>query len=1041
MAQLQLSLLGPFALTEKGQPVDLHIAKMQALLAYLALTATATPRDQLLALLWAESHPDAARKNLRNRLWQLRQLTDAELVIADGDTLALAPTVESDVATFTTGLTQQLAAATIDESTLQPLLDMWRGPLLEGLQLHEAPDFELWLSQQREQVGQLYLRALEALLQQHIRQSDWNDVITLAQRGLAYDALHEPFVQQLMIGYAQQGQRAEALRQYEQLQKRLRIELDVEPLPETMALRRQIATGHQSEPTGKVVNTSVETPKLEVAVDLAQASQLFVGRRQQLAALTQAYAESRQGRCRVVLIGGELGMGKTTLWQQWVAGVSHDATVLSTRCLNTTQSLPFEPMRRLLSTLRCRKQWATIANDLLPIWQAELLRLAPSLQSAHGNTTDDEHTAAPAGPSHLPPAEERGLIAEALTQFLRTFGHQPLILFIDDLHWADSATLDWLVYLTDRMAGEPLLLVGAYRPEEMASQVTNVTAQWQRDGILHRVDLPHFTADEATTLLTALGTDERVIQYLHQQSGGNPYYLTQLSDVAVDGIPASLSELVQTRLRYLDENWQPVLQAAAVLEPAIDLTLLMLTSDRSEEATIDAIDGLLSASILVEQGEEYEFVHPLVATVMRKGLSNGRRKLLHRRAAEGLLARHQGQEGEIAGQLANHFAAAGIQDQAALFATMAGGEALRIGAANEAVTFYRQAFALAPTAERQLGLGQALLLQPGELEAARRQMEAALDSYEAAGDCQGATKAGLRLAASFLGTQEGAQVLHWARRVLPDLEAVDDPMLHASAHYLMGTAKFRNGYSLHEAEGHYQTGMNIVTEAQLEPEIGLMICFEWGNLALERGEYATAVTKFQQAQQLAKQWQSVFFEVLTYNNLAYAQLLNGEPTSAQQAIAKAFTLADEFAMQSTRYYLLSTQGEIALAIGALDTADEAFQQAVELAQKYNNQTFVANLWAHQGRVQQARGNLVAAQAHLESAHHALADEGLPYLQTQIELWLAAVALEQQDSTTADTYLGAVLERPTTANYQQLQQIGQQLRTQLTGAYSRSHAAR
>ncbi|MCB0189708.1 MAG: hypothetical protein KDE31_35800, partial [Caldilineaceae bacterium] len=153
MSTLQLAVLGPFLLREASAPVELNIAKLQALLAYLAVTGQPQPREQILALLWAESHPDAARKNLRNRLWQLRQLTSTELVRADGVSLALAPAATSDVAHFVAGLEAQLQSPVRDPAPLRQLIDHWRGPLLDGLQLHEAPDFELWLGQQREQLG------------------------------------------------------------------------------------------------------------------------------------------------------------------------------------------------------------------------------------------------------------------------------------------------------------------------------------------------------------------------------------------------------------------------------------------------------------------------------------------------------------------------------------------------------------------------------------------------------------------------------------------------------------------------------------------------------------------------------------------------------------------------------------------------------------------------------------------------------------------------------------------------------------------------
>ena len=1037
MSSLQIAILGSFALTEEGQPIELNIAKLQALLAYLAVTAKAQTREQILTLLWAESHPDAARKNLRNRLWQLRQQTVDDLLITEGETLALAPTVQSDVTHFERGLDAALQTPQLDPSSLTALLALWRGPLLDGLQLHEAPDFELWLAQQRERLGQRYLQAIQALLTHHATRAEWHEVVTLAQRGLAHDPYHEPLYQQLMIGHAQLGQRSASLRQYDRLQVLFSTELALSPLPETEEIRRLIAAGQplpgatQPPQVGLASGTSVVNSGVsDQGADLPnRGSQPFIGRVTELATLTAALQQSQQGHSRVVLLSGELGMGKSTLWQQWSSQLTRrdsTAIVLASRCLNTTQSLPFEPMRRLLGTVRCREQWARMADQLQPIWQAELLRLAPTLRAVA--VPQGEQPTVP--PTALSPNEERGLIAEALTQFVRAFQGNPLVLFLDDIHWADSATLDWLLYLTDRMANEPLLLVVACRPNEMSAHLVRLIAQWQREGLLKRIDLPHFTEDETTALLTALGTDATVIEYLHTQSGGNPYYLTQLSDVAVDGIPAPLTDLVLARLRYLDERWQPVLQAAAILEPTINLHLLSATSGRTEEETVDALDGLLAAAILTEHGDEYEFTHPLVATVMRDSLSNSRRRLLHRRAAEGLLSRHGTEEVEIAGQLAHHFAAAGEHEQAAHFATVTGAAALRIGAANEAVAFYQQAMQLMPTAERQLGLGQALMLQPGQTDMARQAMEAALLAYERIEDDRGVIKAGLHLAASYLSTQDGAQVLHWARRVLPDLESIDDPTLHASAHYLMGTAQFRNGYPLGEAESHFRKAMALVDDGRLESEVALMSCFEWGNLCLERGQYTTAVAKFQQAQVLARQWQSIFFEVLSLNNLAYALLLAGKQSAAQQTIDQAFILANRYVLPSIHYYLMSTQGEIALATGALTRADNAFQQAMALVEKYDNPTFVANLWAHRGRVAYARGELAVAHEQLARPRQMVAPENALFLQTQIDLWFAAVVIDQLDYVSASALLSRVRVRLALTEYDQLQRSAAKLQTRL-----------
>lgn len=1006
MSTIRLTILGPFAITRDQQPIPLNIAKVQALLAYLAVTRTPQSREHLLSFLWAESHPEAARKNLRNRLWQLRQTVGEAVLTTNGGWIALAPTVWTDVAAFETGLAAVAQANALDADHVAVLLPLWRGGLLEGVHLTEAPDFELWLTTERARLGQLYLRALQTLLAEHQRAADWPQVIALAQTGLAYDPLQEPLHQAIMTAYAHQGSRTAALRQYDHLRTLLAQELAVPPLPATEALRTAIANSDIVPPAVPFLNgqplsaTSYTTPATRPAPPV---SSPFIGRQAQMAALDLAWQQAARGQCKVVLISGELGIGKTRLWQTWATTLAPDQVFLETRCLNTTQALPFDPVRRLLGSTHSRSHFAAVAPDLRPIWRTQLLQLAPVL--AQGSSiVAYEGAGSHLGTVAAAPGEECHLTAEALAQFLRTFAATPLILFLDDLHWADEATLNWLLYLTDRMAGEPLLLVGAYRPEDASALLTRLVGQWQREGVLQRMPLPQLTKGEAAELLAQLGRNGALADHLHGQSGGNPYYLTQLEDATSEELPITLVDLVQARLTGLPAPLQPILQAAAVLEPAIDVEILRQTSGRTEEETLDALDGLLKAAVLVERVDLYEFAHPLVATVVRNGLNSGRRKLLHRRAAEGLTARHADQLATVAGQLARHYLEAGIAGEAARFAELAGEEAFRIGAATAAVAFFQQAYDLAPTPVRQLGVGRALMLLPGKLAEARSVMQQALTAFEAAGDCQGRINAGLYLAGSYLSTSDGAQVLYWARRVLPDLELVDDVTLHASAHYLMGTAKFRNGYSLTEAATHYAAATRLAAAHQPESELALMSWFEWGNLALEAGEWVDAIAKFQQARRVAQASQSVLFEALSLNNLAYATLLTGALETAQGWIAAGLALVETYALPQPQQYLYSTRGEIALAGGDLTAAATDFQHALALAEKFDNPIFAANVRAHLGRVAQARGALDEAYTWLSAAKAAVTGDTALYLQSQIDLWLAELHLQRGDHAAAEANL-------------------------------------
>jgi predicted ATPase len=182
-----------------------------------------------------------------------------------------------------------------------------------------------------------------------------------------------------------------------------------------------------------------------------------------------------------------------------------------------------------------------------------------------------------------------------------------------------------------------LFLVLAYRPDNAPAELVSLAAGWSREGIARWLDLDRLTFEEATELITALGGDATLAEGLHARSAGNPYFLIELSRGAPEGAPAGLAELVRARLERLPDAARQVLQAAAVLDSDFDFLTLRRTSGRGEEETLDAVDALLDAGVLLEREGRYGFVHPLVAAVVGGDLSIARRSFLHRR-----LRRHWG---------------------------------------------------------------------------------------------------------------------------------------------------------------------------------------------------------------------------------------------------------------------------------------------------------------------------------------------------------------------------------------------------------------
>jgi tetratricopeptide (TPR) repeat protein len=594
---------------------------------------------------------------------------------------------------------------------------------------------------------------------------------------------------------------------------------------------------------------------------------------------------------------------------------------------------------------------------------------------------------------------------EAFVQILLTIDDQPLVLFIDDLHWVDQATLDWLVYLSDRLQQHRLLLVGTYRPDEASPRLSRVTAGWGRLGILHRLPLQRLTLTESTELVTALGRSGDEAEPLHTRSAGNPYFLTELSQAEVEGTPPGLTELIRTRLSHLPDDARQILQAAAVLQDDFDLNTLRQTSGRGEEETLNALDVLLEAAVLIERNGGYEFAHPLVASVVRDDLSLARRSFLHRRAAEALELVHANQLDALAGKLSAHYGQAGRPVLAADYAERAAKRSLELGAYAEAVASYRRAVQLEDTPLRRLGLGQALIALD-DVETGREELKAAGAFFEREQKPTEAGRAYLELALSYLPAGSGDEVLKWANKAVSSSETPPDPAMHARLHHLLAAGGLLAGEPLAQAEAHLLEAIELA-EANDLPQLASIGRFELGNVLAQRGRLRQAIESFDAALVLAGD--SLIQRILSHNNLAYHLMLAGDLTEALDQINTALALADEHALLGGRQYLYSTRGEIALAFGELDGAEAWLEKALTEARRNGNLPHAAGIKANFGLVARDRGDLDEALLLLEEARGAVATLSSAFLQIKIDLWLAELYLVRGERAAA----GQALDRAQT----------------------------
>ena len=709
LPSLQVFLLGPPAVTWGRRRLSISRRQVRALLYRLAASSESIPRESLAFLFWPDIPETTARRKLSGLLAHLRRdLPDPSILVAQEDHIGLDPERSwSDLTAFEL-LCVDLASAASQES-LQQAVDLYRGSFLHGFSLPDGAEYENWMIVERESCERVYLEALTALVNHGITSGAYDSALAYAQRYLETDDLAEDMHRRVIELYAALGDRSAALRQYERCAAILETELGVEPLPETIAAYQaaQVSRGPLEAmvpeaqpkvaawPGAEHKDTIKVTWTTHPGLDLA-----LIGRDTCLKRMEDAFALTREGKGRVLLISGEPGIGKSRLMEEFAASVAGEAMILAGAGHPDTQASPYQP---LIEALRP----ALIAHhDQLEVadWcHTEACRLVPELRRLHPELL----------PASTPGAEQaQATLFEALYQVILALasGPQPVILCLDDLHYAGETTLDWLVYAGRKLAQAVrprLLVLGTYRSED-ATSLINLRQGLAREGILDQLSLTGLDATQIQQLLEPLKTsvayEQDLARSLVQATGGNPFFLLEsvrslieagckpedFSDADALCLPDSVLAAVEERVARLKPRARQVLEAGSVLGRSFSFGLVRQTSGRGELETVDGLDEVVARELVEEGATGYWFRHEMIRTAVYQQLSRQRREVLHRRAGEAL----ERQEPANSGALARHFERAGQPGRAAVYSLQAGRTAKEVFAQAEALAHFDKALDL-----------------------------------------------------------------------------------------------------------------------------------------------------------------------------------------------------------------------------------------------------------------------------------------------------------------------------------------------------------
>lgn len=917
MPSLKIHLLGSMHVLWENQPLPpFPTHNTRSLFAYLVThRQRAHPRSRLAGLFWCDFPEARAQRNLNNTLWRLRHTLPEDYFVVADDTIAFntASDYWLDVAEFERQVAEKDNSPSARQR-LQAAITLYRGDFLEGW-------YEDWALVEAERLRLLYIHGLQDLGNWYRTQGEFVQALDCARRSLAVDPLREEIHYRVMELYAALGQREAALTQFATCQRVLKNELGILPSAETIRLCEQIRAGTQarvpaaqgeSHPVQSLEQNGFSTSRTPFD-EFGQVE--LVGREKELAYLRTRLESACGGRGCMLLLEGEAGIGKTRVANETAKLASALGFATLWGACSDLQSPP--PYQGLMPILRGGiGRWKRGKPPQIPaIWLNELLLLLPELAAEFPNL-------APRAESS---SQER--LLEAIAQYVIGIGRaSPHLIVLEDLHWADPATLEALRFLAPRLGDLPILLILTLRPEEVAARedLARAVTALKTAGVTERLELqrlsPEHSARLASRVLGLDGDQPGLARFIYRETEGNPFFIGEVLRASVeegyfrlradgrweiprdrepagqDGIsfslPRGIRGAVQRRLASLAPVSRAVLDVAAVLGDGFDFNLLEQACGEGEETTLAATDDLLRRQLLLEQGDRLEFSHDQIRHVVYQGLSRARRRWLHRQAGHAL-ARIASQQ---IVELANHFYIGQDYANALRYCLQAGTQARAMYANQSALTYLGWAVESARHIEGDEGTRGLMLAYEQRAQVwdhvgndgeALADFESLRQTAAAHNDLSGVARA-LRQSGWIRGDHFG----EWQRGLNQVQRAWETARESGDAHE--AAAALRDIGALHNMQCQYHPALDA---------------------------HRAALAAFRELGDLHGEASSLQYLAVTYHFL-------GEYEQSLDAYQQALTLWEKLGERRTAAKTQTNIGYLSITTGDLTRADESFQQAL-----------------------------------------------------------------------------------------------------------------
>jgi len=962
----------------------------RSFLAYLILHHDRPiPRDRLTGIFWPERSDARARRALSHALWQIRNALGpaASRLITDEDTVSFTLCADDwlDVEAFEEKVGQYISRQANEYTSgqthleLSVAVDLYRADFLEAC-------YDDWALVERERLRELYLRALERLITLHKRWGDYQRALAYAQCLATADPLREAAHRELMRLYHLLGRSRAALEQFGVLRGLLEDELGVEPAAATTALYHEIIIALEE---ADAPHLPVAAPPPPMLRDLAHLP--FVGRVEERAALLDRLRATVPGHGGMALVEGDAGVGKTRLVEEIIADARWRGFQVGLgKAGPLAKAAPYQLLRDALSPLLTPLRMAQLAELMEPLWLSAVAPLFPAIAQQLPDL--------PTLPS-LDPQEEQRRLWEGLARCIVGLASTtPLLLVLEDLHWADEAILTALPHLAPHLPLSRTLLLLTYRPAEARQRaiVWETLEALDRALPLLRVSLSSFEPSESAALVRrALGVGEMdtpasaFARRLQDETEGNALFLLEtlkallerdklapVNDPSSAGwrfpaedlplpTPASVQELIGERVTSLPSELRSALELAAVLGEDADFPVLCHTSDTPPAELSEQLGKLKRRGFLKETKTGYRFEHDLVRSGVYDNIGQEQRRELHRRAGEALETIHPDQ----AETLSLHFNVGGVTEKAVAYRIKAADHAQGLHDYETAIRHYRTALTSLPDSATRWDVLARLEEALGVL-GRRDEQDTALNEM-------------LALAEDLRAPLLQAQTRHrqgWLAVLVGEskraLTLLDEASRLARA---AGNKNLLGDCLVSAARAWWNIGRTLRCQAVTEEarslfekinnQEGLSRVFNMlGNIHLgHTGDFAEALACFEMNRRICRDAGDHYREACALGNIGVTYHVLGSYERSQEALAAAEEVIEQVGDRLWQGIIRLWQASNRYESGHPERARQRAEEALWLCQEIGNRNFEIESWGLLGLIALDWGDYEQARSHFRKA--------------------------------------------------------------------------